>query len=87
MKHLEILLGGISLMPTKSLLYFHEKEMLKREKLCEKFSKWKLERNAVTYLVAGKILRSTEIKFEVAESELSLLLKNNIMHVEKHSCE
>ena len=39
-------------------------------------------------LVAGKILRSTEIiKFEIAESELILLLKNNIMHVEKHSCE
>ena len=25
--------------------------------------------------------------FEVAESELSLLMRNNIMHVEKHSCE
>ena len=41
----------------------------------------------MAYLVAGKIVRSTEIKFEVAESELSLLLKNNVMHVEKHSCE
>ena len=46
-----------------------------------------LERKLVAYLVAGKILRSTEIKFEVAESELSLLLKNNIMHVEKQRCE
>ena len=35
----------------------------------------------MVYLIAGKILRSTEIKIEVAESELSLLLKNNIMHV------
>ena len=38
-------------------------------------------------LVAGKILRSTEMKFEVTESKLSLLLKHSIMHVEKHSCE
>ena len=74
-------------MSTKILLYFHEKEMLKRGRLCKKFWKWKLERNVVAYLVAGKILRSTEIKFEVAESELSLLLKNNIMLIEKHSCE
>ena len=35
----------------------------------------------MVYLIAGKILRSTEIKIEVAESELSLLLKNNIMLV------
>ena len=41
----------------------------------------------MAYLVAGKILTSTEIKFEAAESKLSLLLKNNIMYVEKHSCE
>ena len=27
------------------------------------------------------------MKFEVTESKLSLLLKHNIMHVEKHSCE
>ena len=33
------------------------------------------------YLVADKILRSTKIKFEVAQSELSLLLKSNIMHL------
>ena len=38
-------------------------------------------------LVVGKMLRSTEIKFEVTESKLSLLLKHNIIHVEKHSCE
>ena len=38
-------------------------------------------------LVAGKILRSTEIRFEVTESKLSLLLKNNIMRVEKDNCE
>ena len=37
--------------------------------------------------LAGKILRSTEVKFEVTESKLSLLLKHNGMHVEKHSCE
>ena len=29
----------------------------------------------MTYLVAGKILWSTEIKFEVAEKELCLLMK------------
>ena len=79
-------LSCISLMSTKSLLHFHEKEMLKRGRICEKFSKRKLERNVVTYLIAGKILRSTEIKFEMTESELSLLLKNNVMHVE-NSCE
>ena len=56
--------------------------MLKWGSLCER-----LERNVVAYLMAGKMSRSTEIKFEVAESKLSLLLKNNIMHVEKHSCE
>ena len=33
----------------------------------------------VTYVVPGKILRSTKIKFEVAESELSLLLKNTVV--------
>ena len=38
-------------------------------------------------LVAGKILRSTEVKSEVTESRLSLLLKHNVMHIEKHSCE
>ena len=47
----------------------------------------KLERNVVGDLKAGKMLRSTEIKFEVAESKLSLLLKNNIMHVEKYNYE
>ena len=41
----------------------------------------------MAYLVADKILRSTKIKFEVAQSELRLLLKSNIMHFEKHSCE
>ena len=46
-----------------------------------------LERKLVAYLVTGKTLRSTEIKFEVAESELSLLLKNSIMHDEKQRCE
>ena len=33
----------------------------------------------MAYLVAGKILRNTEIKFEVAESKSSLLLKNKWM--------
>ena len=47
----------------------------------------KVERKVVAWLVAAKILRSTEIKFEVTQSKLSLLLKHNIMHVEKHSCE
>ena len=47
----------------------------------------KLEHKVVASLVAGKILRSTEIKFEVTESKLNLLLKHSIMHVEKHSCE
>ena len=61
--------------------------MLKRGRLRETFKKRKLERNVVAYLIAGKILGSTEIMFEIAESELSLLLKNYIMHVEKHSCE
>ena len=31
--------------------------------------------------------RRTKIKFEVIESKLSLLLKHNIMRLEKHSCE
>ena len=47
----------------------------------------KLEPNVVGDLKPGKILRSTEIKFEVAESKLSLLLNNNIMHVEKYNYE
>ena len=33
----KILLDGISLMSTKFLLYFHEKEMLKEGRLREKF--------------------------------------------------
>ena len=41
----------------------------------------------MAYLVAGKILRSTEIKLEAAKSELRLLVKNNIMYNEKHSRE
>ena len=41
----------------------------------------------MAYLVAGKILRSTEIKLEVTENKLSLLLKHSIIHVEKQSCE
>ena len=36
----------------------------------------------VTYVVAGKILRSTVIKLEVAEIEISLFMENNIMHTE-----
>ena len=57
--------------------------MLKRGRICEKFLKRKLERKVVAELVAGKILRSTEIKFEVTEIKLSLLLKHNIMYVQK----
>ena len=57
--------------------------MLRWGRIREKLLKQKLERK----VVAPKILRSTEIKFEVTESKLSLLLKLNIMHVEKHSCE
>ena len=40
----------------------------------------------MAWLVTGKVLRSKEIKFQVTESELGLLLKNNIMHVEKYNC-
>ena len=36
----------------------------------------------MAYLVVGKILRSTELNFELAESELSLFMKNNVMYVE-----
>ena len=36
----------------------------------------------MAYLVAGKILGSTEMKFEVGESKLSLLLKKQY-YVEK----
>ena len=84
----KILLGVISFKTTESLLYFHEKEMLKWGRLCKKLQKRKLGRNVVAYLVADKVLRSIAIKFKVAESKLSLLiLKNNIVHVEKHSFE
>ena len=54
----------------KSLFYYHEKEMLKKGKLCEKFSKRKLERSWQDSIV---------IKFEVPESKLGLLTTNNIM--------
>lgn len=40
----------------------------------------------MVYLVTGKILRIIIIKFEVAESEYSLLTKNNIRHAEKYIC-
>ena len=33
------------------------------------------------------ILRSTEVKFEITEGKLSLLLKHDVMHVEKPSCD
>ena len=49
--------------------------MLKGGRICEKNLKRKLERKVVALLVARKILKSTEIKFEVTESKLSLLLK------------
>ena len=61
--------------------------MIKRGRLCETFYKRKLECKVEAYLVAGKISRRTEMKFEVADSKLSLLLKNEIMHIEKYSCE
>ena len=51
-----------------------------------KVLKTKAERKVVPQL-AGEILRSTEVKFEVTESKLRLLMKHNVMHVEKHSCE
>ena len=51
----------ISLMSMKFLSYFHEKEMLKQRSLCKKFSKQNVERNTAAYLIAGKILRTTEI--------------------------
>ena len=54
-----------------SLLYVHEKEMLKRESLCEKCWRRKLEGNLVPCLVAGKIVSIVIIiadKFDEAES-------------------
>ena len=51
-----------------------------------KVLKTKAERKVEPQL-AGEILRSTEVKFEVTESKLRLLMKHNVMHVEKHSCE
>ena len=42
----------------------------------------------MVYLVAGKILRTTVVRFEVSKSGLRLLLmKTDIMHVEKNCCE
>ena len=60
--------------------------MLKRGRICKKFLKPKLEPKVVAKLVAGKILKSTEVKFEATENKLSLLLKHNITYVEKHIC-
>ena len=74
-------------MSKEFLLKFREKERLKRGRICEKLIKRNLECKLVASLVVGKILRSTEIKFEVIERKLSLLLKDDLMHVEKHSCE
>ena len=51
-----------------------------------KVLKTKAERKVVPQL-AGKILRSTEVKFEGTESKLRLSLKHNVMHAEKNSCE
>ena len=45
--------------------------MLKQGTICEKLLKRQVERKVVASLVAGKLLRSTEIKFEVTESKLS----------------
>ena len=44
---------------------------------------------AVAQLVAGKKLRSPEVKFEVTESKLSLLLKhwNEMLCLSRNSCE
>ena len=81
----KILLSGVSLSSGESPLYFHDEEILKQGRLCQKFWKLKLERNVVGYLVDGKILRKVVIKFEVAENKLSLLIKNNIMCVKKYS--
>ena len=61
--------------------------MLKRGRICEKFQKRKLECKVVAQLVADKILRITELTCEVTEGKLSLLLKHNVMHVNKHNCE
>lgn len=44
-----------------------------------------LERNVVANLATGKILRSNQVWR--TESRLSLLMKNNIIHVEKYSYE
>ena len=67
------------------LLYFHEKEMLKQKRLCEKFYRQKIDRNVVAYLVAAMILRSTVIKLEVLESNLRLLMKSNILKAGNYS--
>ena len=72
-------------MSTEFLFKFHEIEMLKQGRIYEKFLKRKLELKLVAQLVVGKILKSTEIKFEVTEGKLILLLKHKIMCVEKHS--
>ena len=62
--------------------------MLKRGRLFKRVSRRKLERHVNAHLVAHKISNEDgAIKFEVAESGLSLLMRNNIMHVEKYSCE
>ena len=47
--------------------------MLKRMRICEKFLKRKLEGKVVAQLVAGKILRSAEIRFEVLEKQSKLI--------------
>ena len=41
----------------------------------------------MVYLMAGKIIGISKNKSEIAESELYLFLKSNIMHVEKYSCD
>ena len=58
--------------------------MLIRGRICEKFLKQKLERKVVASLVAGKILRSTEISLLLfIHVDLCMLF----MHVKKQSCE
>ena len=67
-------------------MYFYQKD-LKTWETTWKVLKRKFERDIVAYLVAGKISRNIVIKFEVAESKLSLLIKSNAMHVEEYNCE
>ena len=48
---------------------------------------WKVLKTKAWAWSSGEVLRSTEFKYEVTKGKLNLLLKHNVMHVEKHNCE